>query len=100
MEKPYRIPVKSGSFDIVLSGQVFEHVPLFWASLLEIARVMKPEGYFFLTVPSRGHVHAKYAEARPHVARMCSGSLTRSARSSPARPVRPVRRTASGFDPG
>lgn len=60
MKKPYRIPMRSRSFDIVLSGQVFEHVPMFWASLLEIARVMKPEGYFFLTVPSRGHVHAKY----------------------------------------
>jgi len=60
MKKPYRIPVRSRSFDIVLSGQVFEHIPLFWASLLEIARVMKPEAYFFLTVPSRGHVHSTY----------------------------------------
>src|SRR5205085_2881574 len=46
--------------DIVLSGQVFEHVPFFWASLLEIARVMKPEAYFFLTVPSCGHLHSTY----------------------------------------
>jgi SAM-dependent methyltransferase len=60
MEKPYRIPLKSTSVDIVLSGQVFEHVPFFWASLLEIARVMKPKAYFFLTVPSRGHVHSTY----------------------------------------
>ncbi len=60
MEKPYRIPLKSKSFDIVLSGQVFEHVPFFWASLLEIARVMKPRAYFFMTVPSRGHVHTEY----------------------------------------
>jgi SAM-dependent methyltransferase len=60
MEKPYRIPLRSNSVDVVLSGQVFEHVPFFWASLLEIARVMKPRAYFFLTVPSRGHVHSKY----------------------------------------
>lgn len=60
MEKPYRIPLKSKSFDIVLSGQVFEHVPFFWASLLEIARVMKPGAYFLMTVPSRGHVHSAY----------------------------------------
>jgi SAM-dependent methyltransferase len=60
MEKPYRVPLKSTSVDIVLSGQVFEHVPFFWASLLEIARVMKPGAYFFLTVPSRGHVHSTY----------------------------------------
>jgi SAM-dependent methyltransferase len=60
MKKPFRIPLKSTSVDIVLSGQVFEHVPFFWASLLEIARVMKPGAYFFLTVPSRGHVHSTY----------------------------------------
>jgi SAM-dependent methyltransferase len=60
MHKPYRIPAKSRSFDIVLSGQVFEHVPFFWASLLEIARVMKPRAHFFMTVPSRGHVHSAY----------------------------------------
>src|SRR3954464_5237407 len=60
MEKPYRIPVKSRSVDVVLSGQVFEHVPFFWASLLEIARVMKPGAYFFMTVPSRGHEHTDY----------------------------------------
>src|SRR4051812_18868303 len=60
MTKPYRIPLQSRSFDIVLSGQVLEHVPFFWASLLEIARVMKPGAYFFLTVPSRGHVHSTY----------------------------------------
>jgi SAM-dependent methyltransferase len=60
MDKPYSIPAKGKSFDIVLSGQVFEHVPFFWASLLEIARVMKPRAYFFMTVPSRGHVHSAY----------------------------------------
>ena len=57
MEKPYKLPLRSRSVDVVLSGQVFEHVPFFWASLLEVARVMKPRAYFFLTVPSRGHVH-------------------------------------------
>jgi SAM-dependent methyltransferase len=60
MKQPYRIPISSKSVDIVMSGQVFEHVPFFWASLLEIARVMKPGAYFFLTVPSRGHVHSTY----------------------------------------
>jgi SAM-dependent methyltransferase len=59
MTKPYRIPVKSRSVDVVLSGQVFEHVPFFWASLLEIARVMKPGAYFFMTAPSRGHEHTE-----------------------------------------
>jgi SAM-dependent methyltransferase len=57
MKKPYRLPMKSNSADLVISGQAFEHIPFFWASLLEIARVLKPNGLVFLTAPSRGHVH-------------------------------------------
>jgi SAM-dependent methyltransferase len=57
MKKPYRVPMKSNSADLVISGQAFEHIPFFWASLMEIARVLKPNGLVFLTAPSRGHVH-------------------------------------------
>lgn len=57
MKKPYSIPLRSSSADIVISGQVFEHIPFFWVSFLELARLVKPGGYIFLTAPSRGHVH-------------------------------------------
>ncbi|MFJ8250012.1 methyltransferase domain-containing protein [Streptomyces sp. NPDC094466] len=57
MKKPYRIPARSNSADVVLSGQAFEHIPFFWASMLEIARILKPGGHAFITAPSRGHVH-------------------------------------------
>ncbi|WP_037568716.1 methyltransferase domain-containing protein [Phaeacidiphilus oryzae] len=57
MTKPYRIPLKSGSADFVISGQAFEHIPFFWATMLEIARVLKPGGTAFVTAPSRGHAH-------------------------------------------
>ncbi|MFE6037778.1 methyltransferase domain-containing protein [Streptomyces sp. NPDC056452] len=57
MRRPYRIPAKSRSADVVLSGQAFEHIPFFWVSMLEIARVLKPGGYAFITAPSRGHAH-------------------------------------------
>ncbi|CAO0832557.1 hypothetical protein SMICM17S_08679 [Streptomyces microflavus] len=30
MKKPYRIPARSNSADVVLSGQAFEHIPFFW----------------------------------------------------------------------
>ena len=59
MKKPYRVPLKSNSVDVVVSGQTFEHIPFFWASMLEIGRVLKPGGIFILTVPSRGHPHTK-----------------------------------------
>ncbi|MBO1285961.1 methyltransferase domain-containing protein [Streptomyces sampsonii] len=57
MTAPYRVPVRSSSADVVLSGQAFEHIPFFWASMLEITRVLKPGGLAFVTAPSRGHAH-------------------------------------------
>lgn len=59
MKKPYRVPLKSNSVDVVISGQTFEHIPFFWASMLEIARLLRPGGIFIVTVPSRGHPHTK-----------------------------------------
>src|SRR3954469_13315655 len=57
MRKPYRIPVKSNSFDLVITSSAFEHIPFMWASFLEITRVLRPGGLIFLTAPSRGHIH-------------------------------------------
>lgn len=60
MTKPYRIPLRSNSADVIFSGQAFEHIPFFWASFLEMARVLRRGGYIFLTAPSRGHTHDVY----------------------------------------
>jgi len=57
MPQPYRVPLKSGTVDLVISGQVFEHIPMPWASMLEIARLLKPGGLAIVTAPSRGHPH-------------------------------------------
>ncbi|MGH8823988.1 MAG: methyltransferase domain-containing protein [Jiangellaceae bacterium] len=57
MKKPYQIPLRRHSADVVMSGQTFEHIPFFWVSILELARILRPGGYLFITVPSRGHVH-------------------------------------------
>jgi SAM-dependent methyltransferase len=57
MKKPYRIPVKSNSVDVVISNNVFEHIAFPWATFLEICRVLKPGGLVFLVAPSRGQRH-------------------------------------------
>ena len=57
MKQPYRIPVKSDSFDIVMTNQVFEHIPFPWVSFLEVCRVVRPGGLIFLVAPSRGQRH-------------------------------------------
>lgn len=49
--------IRTGSADVVISGQAFEHVEFFWLTMLEIARVLKPEGICCLIAPSGGPEH-------------------------------------------
>ena len=58
VEEPYswsRIPGES--YDVVISGQVFEHVEYFWLTMLEMSRVLKSNGWCCLIVPSHGPEH-------------------------------------------
>lgn len=54
---PYTLPFEDNSMDVILSSSVFEHSELFWVLYLEIMRVLKPSGVFYLNVPSNGDVH-------------------------------------------
>jgi SAM-dependent methyltransferase len=56
--QPYRWrQLRRASFDIVLSGQTFEHIQFPWVTLLEVGRVLRSGGLFFLVVPSSGPEH-------------------------------------------
>jgi SAM-dependent methyltransferase len=57
LEDPYKLPFESESADIVLSSSCFEHSEMFWLVFLEIMRVLKPKGLFYLNVPSNGWFH-------------------------------------------
>ena len=57
IEDPYQLPFAAASFDLVISGQVFEHVEFFWKLFEEMVRVTSPEGFIFLIVPSSGPIH-------------------------------------------
>jgi SAM-dependent methyltransferase len=50
-------PIGDGEFDLVISGQAFEHISYFWATMIEIARVLRPAGHAVLLAPSRGPQH-------------------------------------------
>lgn len=56
-EDPYHWPIESSRFDVVVSGQAFEHIEFFWLTILEIRRVLKPGGVAFIVAPSRGPQH-------------------------------------------
>jgi len=57
LDDPYHLPFEDNSLDVILSSSVFEHSEFFWLLFLEILRVLKPEGLFYLSVPSNGVFH-------------------------------------------
>jgi SAM-dependent methyltransferase len=58
LQDPYNWrEIKSGSADVVVSGQAFEHIEFFWLTMLEIVRVLKPAGLCCLIAPSGGPEH-------------------------------------------
>jgi SAM-dependent methyltransferase len=54
---PYRLPLADASVDIVVASSCFEHSQMFWLLFLEVLRVLKPAGLFYLNVPSNGPFH-------------------------------------------
>jgi SAM-dependent methyltransferase len=58
LDSPYSLPFKTDSVDIVLSSSCFEHSEMFWLVYLEILRILKPSGLFYLNVPSNGDFHS------------------------------------------
>lgn len=58
IENPYNWEeIDNESYDVIVSGQAFEHIEYFWLTLEQIKRVLKPKGLFCLIVPSSGPVH-------------------------------------------
>jgi SAM-dependent methyltransferase len=57
MQDPYQIPVHDAKADIVVCSSTFEHSEMFWLLFLDILRVMKPDGLFYLNAPSNGPYH-------------------------------------------
>lgn len=51
------LPLPDRSFDVVLSGQTFEHVGTFWKLFAEMARVVTDDGVIIVAAPSAGPVH-------------------------------------------
>jgi SAM-dependent methyltransferase len=45
------------SFDVVISGQTFEHIEYIWLTILEITRVLRSNGLVALIAPGCGPVH-------------------------------------------
>ena len=49
--------IKDETYDVVISGQLFEHLEFFWLTMTQIERVLKPGGYVCIIAPSTGPKH-------------------------------------------
>ena len=49
--------VDDNTYDVIISGQLFEHLEFFWLTMSEIERVLKPGGYVCIIAPSAGPKH-------------------------------------------
>ena len=57
LTSPYEFPLPNDEYDIVFSGQTFEHAGHFWKTFSEMCRITKPDGLLIVITPSRGPVH-------------------------------------------
>ena len=51
------IEIEDSSFDVVISGQAFEHMEFFWKAIKEIERILKPGWLCCIIAPSGGPKH-------------------------------------------
>lgn len=49
--------INDNSYDVVISGQLFEHLGFFWLTMGEIDRILKPGGLCCIIAPSGGPKH-------------------------------------------
>lgn len=49
--------IRANSYDVVISGQTFEHIEYFWFTIMEIARILKSGGLCCIIAPSSGEEH-------------------------------------------
>lgn len=57
-ENPYKWDIKTGSYDVVISGSTFEHIDLFWMVFREMVKITKPGGVLCIIAPSTGPMHS------------------------------------------
>jgi SAM-dependent methyltransferase len=62
----YQVPYADGTFDAVLSCNVLEHVEDVNLFFGEVARVLKPGGFFLAKTPNKAHYVALAGRITPH----------------------------------
>ena len=53
------LEINDNSYDVIISGQLFEHLEFFWITMSEIERILKPGGICCIIAPSGGPKHGE-----------------------------------------
>jgi SAM-dependent methyltransferase len=69
------LPLKAAQFDLVCAFDLLEHLPEERPLLREIRRVLKANGFLFLTVPAFGFLWSEHDEALGHQRRYTAVDL-------------------------
>ena len=60
LKSPYNWDeITTDSFDVIISGQAFEHIEFFWITMIEMVRILKKNGLLCIIVP-RGTAEHRY----------------------------------------
>lgn len=55
---PYKwTEIEDEAFDVVISGQLFEHIEFFWLTMAEMARILKKGGYIAIITSKNSVLH-------------------------------------------
>lgn len=49
--------IEDNTYDVIISGQLFEHLEFFWLTMSEMERALRPGGYICIIAPSNGPKH-------------------------------------------
>ena len=52
LRSPYEWEIENDTYDVVISGQAFEHIEFFWVTMGEMVRVLKRDGFICIIAPS------------------------------------------------
>lgn len=75
IKHPYLLPYSDNSFDAIIGSGVLEHVPNDSESLKELYRVIRPNGYFIMTMLPNRYSYTEWLNRKlrnPHHLRMYS----------------------------
>jgi len=57
LTEAYKFPIPDECADIITCSSAFEHSEMFWVTFLEVMRILKPQGLFYMNAPSNGGFH-------------------------------------------